>query len=83
MGLFRRFTQDAIDRGDRDLVIRCFQLADWVFANADHVVKNAVSVSYLEDLEFHGSGREWANAPNDRASDCMERDHQVSRRTRR
>ncbi len=60
MAEFCRFTQAAIDRGDRELVIRCFQFADRVFANADDAVVNAVYVSYLENLELEGEDRRYA-----------------------
>ena len=59
MGTFRRFTEEAINAGDRDLVIRCYQFADRLLAVGDDAVRNAVAVAYLEHLEFP-AGTEWA-----------------------
>jgi hypothetical protein len=62
MACFARRTQSAIDGKDRQGVSRCFEFARRVFQQADSEVKNAVYVSYLENLDFHDGKRErsWA-----------------------
>jgi arginine deiminase len=60
MSDFCRFTQDAIDRGDRELVKRCFRFADMLSDEGDWDVQNAVGVAYIEHLDFSGPKREYA-----------------------
>jgi hypothetical protein len=62
MGCFARFTQQAIDDGDREAVAQSFQLAHHLFHDGDEAVKNAVAVSYLEYLNFADGrqNRAWA-----------------------
>jgi hypothetical protein len=52
---FRHFTEDAIARGDYDLVRKCFQVLNSAFASGNRHVRNAVVVSFLEHLDFAGS----------------------------
>ncbi len=54
MATLARATQAAIDEGDRDAVGRYFAFVDEVFCDAAPDVKNAVKVSYLENLRFEG-----------------------------
>jgi hypothetical protein len=54
MATLARATQAAIYAGDRDTVHRHFQFIDEVFRQAAADVKNAVNVSYLENLRFEG-----------------------------
>jgi hypothetical protein len=51
---FRHFTEDAIARGDYDLVRRCFQFLNSAFTGGNRHVRNAVVVSFLEHLDFTG-----------------------------
>ena len=48
-------TQAAIDRGDMAAVATCFQIADRVIAEGDDSMRNAVHVSFLEELDFRGA----------------------------
>ncbi len=53
-GVFRDFTQEAIDRGDMKAVESQFGVANWALENGNRQVKGALRVSYLEDLELRG-----------------------------
>jgi hypothetical protein len=53
---FRHFTEDAISRGDYELVRKCFQFLHAAFAVGNRHVRNAVVVSFLEHLDFTGPG---------------------------
>jgi hypothetical protein len=55
MRTFCEHTQAAIDRGDIGVVVTCFDIADRLIADGDDAMKNAVHVSFLEDLDFRGS----------------------------
>ncbi len=61
-GVFARYTQTAIDHGDRGLTARCFLAADRAAAGGDDAVRNAIGVSFLEHLNFQDGKvrREWA-----------------------
>jgi hypothetical protein len=54
MATLARATQAAIDQGNCDVVRRYFAFIDEVFRDAAPDVKNAVNVSYLENLRFEG-----------------------------
>ena len=54
MGAFGRLTEAAIARGELETVDRCFALAHRAFRDADPPLKNALNVSYLEELDFSG-----------------------------
>ena len=58
------FTQDAIDNGDKVKFKRICELFRKIFMNASSSVKNALYVSYLEDLNFQDGkkDRQWALA---------------------
>jgi hypothetical protein len=53
--IFCDHTQAAIDRGDIGVVVTCFDIADRVIVDGDDPMKNAIHVSFLEDLDFRGS----------------------------
>jgi hypothetical protein len=56
------FTKNAIRAGDWALVKKCMSFADKVFCAGTPVVRNAISVSYLEELPREGEVRDrlWA-----------------------
>ncbi|GAW96556.1 MULTISPECIES: DUF7674 family protein [Colwellia] len=63
VGAFYQFTQSLINDGDLDKVKTCFSIANNYLVNGDKKVKNAISVSYAECLEFKNTknnNREWA-----------------------
>jgi hypothetical protein len=62
MGTFARATQEAIDAGDKATIQRHFAFIEEVFGIAAPDVKNAVYVSYLENLRFDGRKAGPANA---------------------
>jgi len=62
MATLARATQAAIDNQDRDTVRKHFQFADEVFRDATPEVKNAVNVSFLENLRFEGRKAKPTNA---------------------
>lgn len=51
---FRILTERACARGDWETVERCLRLADELLRLGDSQIKNAVYVSYLEDLPRKG-----------------------------
>jgi hypothetical protein len=55
VGAFARRTEEAIARDDLACVDRCFALAHRAFHDADPPLKNAIYVSYLENLDFDGA----------------------------
>lgn len=52
---FRLYTQSAIEEGDFDLVRECFMFADWALRHGTDQIRNAVSLSYLHNLELSGT----------------------------
>ena len=52
MGVFARFTQQAIDQGDFNTLDQCLALAHRMFHDANPELKNAFYVSYLENLDL-------------------------------
>jgi hypothetical protein len=54
VGTFCEHTQAAIDRGDIDVVVTCFDIADRVVADGDDSMSNAIRVAFLEHLDFRG-----------------------------
>jgi hypothetical protein len=52
---FLVMTNEAIARGDFDLVRRCFRFADRILASGNRKVRNSLAVSYLEHLDFSGA----------------------------
>jgi hypothetical protein len=51
---FKDFTQRAIEARSFDVVSKCFQIALAALLDGDDAVRNAIYVSYLEDLDFRG-----------------------------
>lgn len=49
------FTQDAIATGKHEILARTFSFVDAAFRAANPKLRNAIVVSYLEDLDFSGS----------------------------
>jgi hypothetical protein len=62
MATLARATQAAIDSQDKATVRAHFQFIDEVFRDAGPDVKNAVNVSYLENLRFEGRKAVQTNA---------------------
>jgi len=62
MSEFCHFTQAAIDGGNRDDVISCFQIAEKYVRYGNSSLVNAFAVSYLEHLNFNDGKvpRSWA-----------------------
>jgi hypothetical protein len=60
--VFRRFTQQAIDNQEKDVVARCFAIAEKYYAMGNGKLQNAIGVSYVEDLVFadQQTARQWA-----------------------
>ena len=59
---FARYTQAAIDNHDVEQVRQCFEFATRIFHDADAEVRNAIYVSYLENLNLEDgkTRRAWA-----------------------
>jgi hypothetical protein len=49
---FRQFTQNAIEAHSFGVVSSCFQIATTALRDGDEELRNAIYVSYLEDLDF-------------------------------
>jgi hypothetical protein len=61
MHVFTRLTNETVAVGDFRALKRQFAFADRFFHHSDDFLENALSVSYLEDLDFtgrHGEGAE-------------------------
>ncbi len=54
MSAFREMTDDALRRGDRELLLRAFQFAKSLLENGNREVRNALAVCFLEDLDLDG-----------------------------
>ncbi len=58
---FLVFTQNAIKQRSFDIVTKCFTIANAALKDGDNALKNAVYVSFLEDLDLSGDeGRQAA-----------------------
>ena len=60
VGVFRLFVQEAIDRGDRDLLKKAFAFVDESLRDPNLEVRNAIAVSFLEALDMRGPARRYA-----------------------
>src|SRR5262245_22105330 len=60
VSVFLVFLQEAIDRGDRNLVTRCYAFVATSLENPNRDVRNALAVSLLEGLDLRGEGRRFA-----------------------
>jgi len=52
IGVFRRFTQKAIDANDLETVKKCFDFADENVGLVEHCIENSLYISYLGKLKF-------------------------------
>jgi hypothetical protein len=57
---FRQFTQDAIEAHSFEVVSSCFQTAETALRDGNDELKNAIYVSYLEDLDFRSDAAQQA-----------------------
>ncbi len=63
VGVFYCFTQQLIDEGKKESVIKAFEIADRFNRLGNKKIQNAIDVSYVEGLEFKNTGkntRNWA-----------------------
>ena len=63
MAVVRRFAQELIDGGDRDALARCFAIMQNYAIGGTEKMRNAVDVSFVEDLDFRDTkktARRWA-----------------------
>jgi hypothetical protein len=52
IGVFRKFTQDAINKNNLDLVTKCFQFIEKNFDVVNSDIRNSLYISYLGKLEI-------------------------------
>ncbi len=59
---FREYAQTQIDSGKSLELKRCYEIARKAFLNGDSEVKNAIGVSFVEDLNFSDGHKQrlWA-----------------------
>lgn len=57
---FRQFTQNAIEAHSFGVVSSCFQTATTALREGDDALKNAIYVSYLEELDFRSDAAKQA-----------------------
>jgi hypothetical protein len=57
---FRQFTQNAIEARSSGVVSSCFQIATTALRDGDEALRNAIYVSYLEDLDFRSDAAKQA-----------------------
>jgi hypothetical protein len=64
VGCFARYTQEQIEARNVERLRECYECARRFFVQGDEPVKNAIYVSYLENLNFEDGKREraWAKA---------------------
>ncbi|TAL30609.1 MAG: hypothetical protein EPN97_12400 [Alphaproteobacteria bacterium] len=65
MAVFRRLVQQLIDSGDREQVTKAYKLAEWAYENGNDDLKNAIDVSFVEELNFNDTKkhkRQWARS---------------------
>ena len=63
IAVVRRFAQELIDCGDRDALAQCFAIMQKYMAGGNTRMRNAVDVSFIEDLDFRETekhDRSWA-----------------------
>lgn len=60
--VFRRFTQQAIDNRNKDIVVQCFAIAEKYYTMGNGKLRNAIGVSFVEELVFadQETSRQWA-----------------------
>jgi len=57
---FRQFTQNAIEAHSFEVASSCFQIATTALCEGDEELRNAIYVSYLEDLDFRSDAAKQA-----------------------
>lgn len=57
IGCFRKFTQEAIDEGEWNLVSQCFSFVNENIGKVEHKVENALYLSYLGKLNIGKGSR--------------------------
>lgn len=63
MSEFRRFAQTLIDGGREDELKKCFEIVERFERTGNRGLRNAIDVSFVEDLEFNDTKknkRSWA-----------------------
>ncbi len=63
IAVVRRFAQELMDGGDRDALARCFAIMQKYEAGGNARMRNAIDVSFVEDLDFRDTTkrqRRWA-----------------------
>jgi hypothetical protein len=63
MDVFCEFTQRNINEGEREVVIKCFKIAEKYYRESNQSFKNVVAISFVENLLFKNTKknlREWA-----------------------
>jgi hypothetical protein len=61
---FRKYTNNLVREGNKDKVKSCFKIAEQGYLHGNAKMKNAIDVSYVEDLEFYGKAWAWQLLPN-------------------
>ena len=55
IGVFRTFTQNAINKGDTSQIDRCFKFINSLLGNVEHKVENSIYMSYFSKLDFEAN----------------------------
>ena len=50
--VLRRYSQRAIFEGDRQALANCFKIAEQAYLEGNRSLKNAIDISFVEDLDF-------------------------------
>ena len=69
VGVLKKYDQRAIYDGDREKFLKCVQLAEAVYRKGNAALKDAIDVSFVEELEFTPSPKSnyawaWEIMPN-------------------
>ncbi|GAB1622101.1 hypothetical protein AAOGI_21510 [Agarivorans albus] len=63
VGVLKKHAQRAIYGGDRELFSKCVKLAEKSYIEGNAALKDAINVSFVEELEFYATKKasyEWA-----------------------
>ena len=63
MDVFCQFTQEMINQGEKEIVIRCFDIADKYYSQGNNKFKNVIATCFVEGLDFKNTKkniREWS-----------------------
>ncbi len=63
MEVFYRFTQDQLNNNNEEVLLECFQLANEFYDKGDKKLKNAIDVSFVENLNFQQKKWAWELLP--------------------